>query len=350
MSSFIFEAEITPGMGAADFCYLVKEVEIAGFDRLGVSDVVLWPDTYQLQVLAAQSTEKIMIGSMVTNPYTRHPSVHAASLATLNDVSNGRAFCGIGVGAGLEEVGINPEKPLLKLRETIETIRNLLTGEKVTSRGETVSLDEARLVRPPSSHIPIAIGTRSPQVMRLAGEVADIALVGARNFTESTVERYKRWLAEGAERAGRDPKEIEVAPRVTLCISSESEVALSSLKRYAAHYLEIAGEHGPLVEERRKEKIFAALGRSNGWYFDHDRFDDPELESLVDYELVRSFAIVGTPLEAAEQLEGILDLGFSQISCNLAAVRRPDNTMAEGLTETIRGASEALSIVRKKCH
>ena len=184
--------------------------------------------------------------------------------------------------------------------------------------------------------------------MRLAGEVADIALVGARNFTESTVERYKGWLTEGAARVGRDPKEIEVAPRVTLCISAESEVALSSLKRYAAHYLQIVGDHGPSVEEKRKEKIFAALERSNGWYFDHDRLDDPELESLIDYELVRSFAIVGTPEEAAEQLEEILDLGFSQLSCNLAAVQRPGNTMAEGLTETIKGASEALSIVRRK--
>ena len=116
-------------------------------NRLGVSDVVLWPDAYQLQVLAAQATEKIMIGSMVTNPYTRHPSVHAASLATLNDVSNGRAFCGIGIGAGLEEIGISPEKPVLKLRETIEAIRNLLTGEKVTSQGATVRLDGARLAR-----------------------------------------------------------------------------------------------------------------------------------------------------------------------------------------------------------
>ena len=76
--------------------------------------------------------------------------------------------------------------------------------------------------------------------------------------------------------------------------------------------------------------------------------DDPELESLVDYDLVRSFAIVGTPKEAAEQLKEILNLGFTQVSCNLASVRRSDNTMAEGLEETIKGASEALRIVRRK--
>ena len=110
---------------------------------------------------------------------------------------------------------------------------------KNTSGGVTVRLDGARLARPSSSYIPIAIGTRSPQVMRLAGEIADIALVGARNFTESTVERYKGWLAEGAERVGRNPEEIEVAPRVTLCISDDSKAAISSLKRYAAHYLDI---------------------------------------------------------------------------------------------------------------
>ena len=66
MNPFIFEAEITQGMGAADFCQLAKEVEIAGFDRLGVSDVVLWPDAYQLQILAALSLIHI---SEPTRPY-----------------------------------------------------------------------------------------------------------------------------------------------------------------------------------------------------------------------------------------------------------------------------------------
>ena len=102
-------------MGVDEFCELATAVEDAGFDRLGVSDVALWPDTYQLQVLAARETKNIMIGSMVTNPYTRNPAVHASALAPLNDVSGGRAFFGIGVGAGLEEIGISPKKPVTAL-------------------------------------------------------------------------------------------------------------------------------------------------------------------------------------------------------------------------------------------
>tara|TARA_Y100000590_G_C15665578_1_gene994326 strand:+ start:696 stop:1745 length:1050 start_codon:yes stop_codon:yes gene_type:complete len=348
VNPFVFEAEITPGMGVEEFCELATAVEDAGFDRLGVSDVALWPDTYQLQVLAARSTKKIMIGSMVTNPYTRNPAVHASALATLNDASNGRAFFGVGVGAGLEEIGINPLRPVTALRETITVIRSLLNGEETFFQGSVFNFNTSGLVVPHKGMVPVAIGTRSPQVMRLAGEIADIALVGARNLSPSSVANYKQWLSEGADRVGRDVSEVKIAPRVTLCVSEDSKLAHSSVKRYAAHYLEIVGENGPEVEQVRKNDIFKALSRSRGWYFDHNRFDDPELESLVDDELVKEFAIVGTPREVAEQLEEVLSLGFSQISCNLAAVRRTGSSMAEGLFETIKGSGLALEFLRNK--
>ena len=346
MNPLIFEAEITPGMGADEFCKLAEAVEVAGFDRLGVSDVTLWPDTYQLQILAAQVTSQIMIGSMVTNPYTRHPAVHASALATLNDVSNGRAFFGIGIGAGLEEIGIDPKRPLTTIRETIAVVRSLLSGEDTVFEGSIFDLKTSGLVVPSLGLVPVAIGTRSPQVMRLAGELADIALVGARNLTHDSVANYKKWLLQGADRVGRNVSEVMIAPRVTLCVSEDSELAHSSVKRYAAHYLEIVGENGPKLEQAKKNAIFNALSRSSGWYFDHNRFDDPELETLVDTELVREFAIVGSPSEVSEQLKEVLDLGFTQISCNLAAVRRPGGSMAEGLLETINGSATALEKLR----
>src|SRR4051794_7663052 len=178
--SYIFEAEISPGMAPREVVSLAQLAEDGGFDRLGISCVALWPDTYQLQALVAANTRRIHVGSMVTNPYTRHAAVHAAALATLDEVSEGRAFCGLGVGAGLEALGFYDSKPIRTLRESITTMARLLAGETVSMQGQTLTLNEARLHRPPSRKIPIAIGTRSEQVMRLAGELADIALVGAR--------------------------------------------------------------------------------------------------------------------------------------------------------------------------
>lgn len=341
-----FEAEITPGMSAGEVVGLAVLAERVGFDRLGISDVVFWPDCYVLEALAAAATSRILIGSMVTNPYTRHPAVHAGALATLSDLSGGRAFCGIGVGAGLEPLGIDYPRPVRTLREAVGVIAGLLRGEEVTFRGETVSVAGSSLVRPPASPVPIAIGTRSAGVMRLAGEVADIALVGARHMDRAMADQYRAWLAEGAARVGRDPAEVQVLPRITLCVSDDGAVARSSVKRYAAHYLPLVGDRGPEVPPERRRAIAEALERATGWYFDHDRFDPPELDHLIDDELATAFAVAGTPAECVTQLRAVLDLGFDGVSCNLAAVRRPDNTMADGLRETLLGAGEILPALR----
>ncbi|MGI9622992.1 MAG: LLM class flavin-dependent oxidoreductase, partial [Acidimicrobiales bacterium] len=239
-----FEAEITPGMAPSEVVELGCLVEEAGFDRLGISCVALWPDTYQLQTLIAARTDRIQIGSMVTNPYTRHVGVHAAALATLQEVSGGRAFCGLGVGAGLEEFGIDYPRPVSTLRDTITGLRSLLDGRPTTVDGGQVRLSEAQLRRPVAEPVPIAIGTRSPGVMKLAGELADVALVGARYLTPGIVAMYQEWLAEGAQRSGRTVDDIGVYPRVTLCVSEDEDLAVASVKRFAAHYMEILGDHG----------------------------------------------------------------------------------------------------------
>jgi 5,10-methylenetetrahydromethanopterin reductase len=338
-----FEAEITPGMSPAEAVELGCLVEEAGFDRLGISCVALWPDTYQLQALIAARTSRIQIGSMVTNPYTRHAAVHASALATLQEVSGGRAFCGLGVGAGLEELRMDYPRPVRTLREMITAMRGLLAGETVHLDGETVQIDGAKLLRPPTTPVPIAIGTRSPGVMKLAGEVADIALVGARHLTPEIVARYRGWLAEGAARVGRDVSEIEVLPRVTLCVSDDEDLAVDSVKRFAAHYLDILGDYGPPVDPRRRAAIVATLSDATGWYFDLDRYDPPEMSALIDADLARKFAIVGTPEQCASQLRDLLDLGFDGVSCNLAAVKR--ESMFEGLGETIRGGEKVLKLL-----
>ncbi len=338
-----FEAEITPGMSPAEAVELGCLVEQVGFDRLGISCVALWPDTYQLQALIAARTDRIHIGSMVTNPYTRHAAVHASALATLQELSGGRAFCGLGVGAGLEDFGMRYPAPVKTLRESVTAIRGLLSGDTVDLDGDTVTLDGARLVRPPATPVPIAIGTRSPGVMKLAGEMADIALVGARHLTPELVATYRGWLAEGAARVGRDVSSIEVLPRVTLCVSDDEELAVNSVKRFAAHYLHILGDNGPPVDPQRRAAIVATLDDATGWYFDLDRYDPPAMLRLVDSDLARQFAIVGTPEQCAAQLRTLMSLGFEGVSCNLAAVQR--DSMFAGLQETIEGAGEVLRLL-----
>ncbi len=341
----MFEAEITPGMTTSEVVDLARIAEEAGFDRLGISDVVFWHDCYVLLALVSQRTSRIQLGPMVTNPYSRHPAVLAGALAALQDASQGRAFLGIGVGAGLEQLGMTYDRPVRALREAINAISTLLRGEEVTLLGETITIDAARMVGPVQP-VPISIGTRSPQVMRLAGELADTALVGGRIIDTAIANDYHRWLTEGAARTGRDVTKIDVAPRLTLCISRDGDLARRSMKRYVAHYAALIRPPDLLDRNGGQwlQQIEAALGRSTGWYFDHDRHDDPELDVLVDDELVRRFAIAGTPDECAELTRHVLDLGFTSASMNLAAPKR--NNMYQGLRETLEHTAELLTLLR----
>ncbi|HLI14426.1 MAG TPA: LLM class flavin-dependent oxidoreductase [Acidimicrobiales bacterium] len=332
-------------MTSAEAIELARLAEEVGFDRLGISDVVFWPDCFVLLALAARETTRIELGPMVTNPYSRHPAVLAGIMATLQDASDGRAFLGIGVGAGLEQLGMAYERPVAALREAVTAIRALLRGEEVHLNGRTITIDGGRMVGPVRP-VPVSIGSRSPQILRLAGELADVALVGGRLADGEVAAGYRRLVAEGAARAGRSPEDVEIALRLTVCVSRDGVLARASVRRYAAHYAAIV--RPPDLAERDggrwMARVEAALARSKGWYFAHDRSDDPELDELVDDEVVRRFAVAGTPAECAELASRALALGFTSASMNLAAPRRP--SMFEGLRETLEGCAEVLARLR----
>lgn len=343
MAPLTFEAEISPGMTSRQVVDLARRAEAAGFDRLGVSDVVFWPDCFVLLGLVASTTSTIHIGPMVTNPYSRHPAVLAAAMATIQDASEGRAFLGIGVGAGLEALGYTYPRPVAHLRDAIDVIRSLLAGDEVDRTSSTLDLAHARMVGP-IAPVPIAIGSRSRQVMRLAGELADTALVGGRFLSAAIAADYRRWIAEGAARAGRSPSDVEVAPRLTLCVSSDGALARRSVKRYVAHYVTLIRPAELELDPAWLARVDAALARSRGWYFDLDRYDDPDIDTLIDDDLVRRFAVAGTPRECVELAREVLALGFTSASFNLAAPVR--SSLYDGLKEVLDASGEVVDGLR----
>ena len=339
-----FEAEITPGMAPAQVAALATAVERAGFDRLGISDVILWHDCWVLMALCAGATERLEFGPLVTNPYSRHPAVLAGAVATLGEISGGRAFLGLGVGAGLEQFGVDYPRPVRTLREAATICKGLWAGEEVTFSGEVFSADGARLKSPPEEMPALVLGSRSPGVMRLAGELADRVLIGARYWSAAQAAEYRGWLAEGAARSGRRLEGLEVSPRLTVCISDDGDLARRSVKRYVAHYLSILRPPDLDLRPGFIEEVDAALAQARGWYFDHGRYDPPELIDLIDDGLVERFAVAGTAAECTAQLRRVAELGFDSFSLNLAAVLR--QTMYDGLAETIDGAAQVLSTLR----
>lgn len=340
------EAELSPVVTADELLELSKIVDEAGADRLGISDVALFRDSFQLQTLCATVTQNVRIGSLVTNPYVRHPAVVAAAVATLNEVSKGRAFLGVGVGAGLSAIGIEQSRPVQRLEEFLMSVRALLKGDVTTTHGSTYHLAGARLQADIAGPVPLVVGTRSKQVCRLAGRMANAVVVGARELSESSLLRYQTWVEEGAVDAGREPYDVEIAPRVTVCVSNDGDQARRSVVLYAAHYLSLGGPEQSLLPSERFDRISRLASQATGWYFEPEVSYPPELDSLVNQEIISRFAIAGTPAECLSSLESLREMGFSSVSMNVAAVRRPGAGMYEGLKETLEGLSEAMPQIR----
>ena len=344
----IIEAEITPVLKISDMLRLAQLAEQVGVDRLGISDVIFYPDTYELQALCAFVTKRMSIGSLVTNPYTRHPAVIAAAASTLDEISQGRAFIGIGAGAGIGKLGVIRSPPATTIREAVRIIRELLAGRVVNYQGNAFQLSgkDSRLQFPPKHAVPIIIGTRSPRIAKLAGELADIIVIGARYISDQQLTNYLRWISEGASHARRDIDSIEVAPRLTICASNDGQLARQSVKLYAAHYLALLRPPDILIEDSKLQKIIEAVSRVKGWYFSPNVQYPKEIDNLVDQEIVDKFAVAGTPDECIEKTRDIITrYGFRSVSLNVAAVRR--EKIFDGIAETIKSIGDIIQGLKR---
>ena len=344
----IFETEITPVLKTREIMKLAQLAEEVGVDRLGISDVIFYPDTYELQALCAIVTKRIKIGSLVTNPYTRHPAIIAAAASTLDEISDGRAFVGIGAGAGIGKLGVVRSPPAPTIREAVHIIRELLAGRVVNYQGNVyqISSKDTRLEFPPQHSVPILIGTRSPRIAKLAAEVADIIVIGARYISNQQLTNYLRWISEGAAHARRDIDSLEVAPRLTICASGDGELAKQSVKLYAAYYLALLRPPDLLIEDAKLQTIIDAVRRVKGWYFSPNVQYPKEIDKLIDEEIVDKFAVAGTPDECIAKIKDIITrYRFRSISLNVAAVRR--ERVFDGMAETIKSFGDIIQGLKR---
>jgi 5,10-methylenetetrahydromethanopterin reductase len=344
----IFEAEITPVLKTREVMRLAQFAEQAGVDRLGISDVIFYPDTYELQALCATVTKRMKIGSLVTNPYTRHPAVIAAAVSTLDEISDGRAFLGIGAGASIGKLGVLRSPPAPTIREAVHIIRELLAGREVNYQSNVYQLSykDTRLEFPPQHTVPILIGTRSPKIAKIAGELADIIVIGARYISEEQLTDYLHWISEGAVHARRDIDSIEIAPRLTICSSSDGELAKQSVKLYAAYYLALLKPPDLLIEDAKLQKIIEAVRRVKGWYFSPNVQYPKEIDDLIDEEIVDKFAVAGTPDECIAKMRSMISrYRFRSVCLNVAAVRRKN--IFDGMAETINSLGDIIQGLKK---
>jgi 5,10-methylenetetrahydromethanopterin reductase len=206
---------------------LAQRAERAGIDALWLIDSQLvMRDVYISLAVAAMATDRLRLGTGVTNPATRHVTVTANAIATLDELSDGRALLGIGTGdSALFPLGLEPVK-VDDLRATIHTLRGLLRGDAVRIGERDVKMRTARPV-------PIYVSASQPRMLRLAGELADgVIMMGF--AAPDLVEYQLKSLQEGLDAAGRKREEILVDYWATISIRDSEDLALADVRSWAA--------------------------------------------------------------------------------------------------------------------
>jgi len=209
-----------------------QQLENWGYDHLWCSDERFERDVYAVLSLSALSTERVMLGTCVTNPYLRHPLMTATGIGTVNEASNGRAVMGIGAGASAmfeRQNMMRPSAPVQAIREAIEVIRAMTSGETVDYDGKTMKFKGANLDFK-SKRVPIYVASRGPKLFQLAGELADGVIIGSLASKEGIRFALEN-VRKGAKRSGRDPEEIDTVFWSYTCMSEDEEKAKQQVKR-----------------------------------------------------------------------------------------------------------------------
>jgi 5,10-methylenetetrahydromethanopterin reductase len=291
--SIAFQSDKRP----EDYVELARLAERGGFDVVSVyHDLLFQPAIYPL-LLMAQATERVRLGPAALNPFTLHPVEIAGQIAALDAVSGGRAYLGLVRGSWLDALGIEPTRPVAALREAVEIVRRLLAGDATGFAGERFSLAAGARLRyePVRRDVPLLIGTWSPRVAALAGEVAQEVKVGGTANPELVPVLRKRI---GNPRVGI------VVGAVT--VVDEDEAAARELAtREAALYF-------PVVARRDPTLVLPA-----GLVADVERLvasgRQVEAGRLIPDALLDRFVFAGTPVQVAAQAAALFEAGATRV-------------------------------------
>lgn len=282
----------------------VAEAEALGSEVAFVAEDVNCRDAFQLCALASRETSHIRLSTGVVNPYTRNPTSLAMALATLDEVSSGRAQLGMGTSSPSlirDQMGIEVGKPATVMAETTAIVRGLLAGETVTLDGERFVYNGAKLeARPVQARVPIFFAAMGPQMLRLAGRVADGVLLNVGASTE-----YVRWAVEqvyaGAEAVGRARSDLTIAAWLSVYLTEQYDEGLDKARAWLATMLSIPRQGELLLEKAGLDTSILVDIRAHVSAYPHGG-DQRSAARFVPPEVAEQLAVIGDESRVRERL------------------------------------------------
>ncbi len=347
-----------PGRGntlsANEIVGLAREAENAGVDRFGVTDFPFYYDCIPLMTACLGETSRLEVVSLVTTPFARLPDVTACTWATMSDMSRERAI--LGIGGGVEDpsrVWVPPwgnerPHPVQAVRELVAICRAMWSGVEPPRKGRVLNSSGRTLDFLPKHPVPVFIAARGPMMLALAGEIADIAHIGAPFLGRRYLRESIRRVESGAERANREPGSFELELTVILAALGDAEkarrlvmpsVAASILWMAGADDFALPNWERPDEFDIPETMVDALATRWKMWT------GEPlprELQDLFTQDILDQFAVVGDPVRCGAQLHDLAE-DFPEVTgirFKLPPLTGPQSR--DDFSELIEGAGEAI--------
>jgi coenzyme F420-dependent oxidoreductase len=295
-----------------------QRAEDLGYDRAWLPET--WGrDAVTVLTSIAHGTEEIGIGTSIMPIYSRSAPLIGQTAATLQEVSDGRLRLGLGPSGPIvieNWHGKDFANPLKYTRETVEVIKQVLSGETVNYDGEYYDLQGFRLRCDPPEPMPaIDAAGMGPKSVELAGRFADgwHALMLTQEGIRDRLEDFDH----GADLGDRDRSEQEVTLSLTCCVDEDRERARHLVRQHICFYI---GGMGTFYRDALARQGYEDLANEI-----HDNWDDGDREQIVaDFpdDLLDELAVAGTPDECRDKLaefEGIDGVTSASISFPRAA-------------------------------
>lgn len=304
-SSFEVSIGITTHMGASTTSWIAQNADSLGAKSIWVGeDIALGQETFVLTTATLLQSKNVRVGTGIIPVTVHNVSTLARTGVTLSEVGAGRFAFGLGIGGiqDLEKHGIHIKKPVTELRKVVETLRRLWVGEKDDSNSELFSLHGFSLELPDPIDIPIFLGVRGPQMLKLSGEIADgVILSGPFDYLRYAIDVVNN-AAEQAGRVESDVEKVIWVPTIPTFKGIEEKVARRVVALVIADTPDVVLDMLSVDREKVNQirEIVATSSPKEGADF-------------VDDELLDVFSISGTKEHMVDRFQKLSEIGATEV-------------------------------------
>ena len=299
-----FHIGCLPNRPVQDCLEMGRVVEALGYAGFWVADShSVMRDAYSILSVLASQTSTMQLATGVTHTVTRHPAVLANSWATLQELCDGRAICGIGVGeSAVHNLGLKPEK-LAAFETKVAVLRALLKGDPVEYEGKEIQMPWS------TREVPIIMASSGPRSLQLAGRIADGVL-----FQVGSDPRLAQYaldnIKKGAEQSGRTLSDLKLYMRIATAVSDDRHAAQQEIKGYAS--VAAGTVFATLPLEYFDDELYEDLRRFKASYdYAHHGSNVSQHSELLTDRIYDAIAIACTPEEAVKRFQALADMGIN---------------------------------------